>query len=108
MTSRRGFLLGLGSALITAPAIVRAGSLMQVKTFKTIREIVNDGITLQATAHPIMHVGDVVMNPNGSVGGIWDGVSVLTFGEVITPASLETVWVDPGKMRRDGFRIIRR
>ena len=29
--SRRGFLTGLGAALITAPAIVRAGSLMPVK-----------------------------------------------------------------------------
>lgn len=31
LTSRRGFLTGLGAALITAPAIVRAGSLMPVK-----------------------------------------------------------------------------
>lgn len=30
-SSRRGFLTGLGAALITAPAIVRAGSLMPVK-----------------------------------------------------------------------------
>ena len=29
--ARRGFLTGLGAALITAPAIVRAGSLMPVK-----------------------------------------------------------------------------
>lgn len=29
--SRRGFLTGLGAAFITAPAIVRAGSLMQVR-----------------------------------------------------------------------------
>ena len=29
--TRRGFLTGLGAALITAPAIVRAGSLMPVK-----------------------------------------------------------------------------
>lgn len=31
--SRLGFLTGLGAALITAPAIVRAGSLMPVKAF---------------------------------------------------------------------------
>jgi len=31
--SRRGFLAGLGAALITAPPIVRAESLMQVRTF---------------------------------------------------------------------------
>ena len=31
ITSRRAFLIGLGAALITAPAIVRAGALMPVK-----------------------------------------------------------------------------
>ena len=31
ITSRRSFLTGFGAALITAPAIVRAGSLMPVK-----------------------------------------------------------------------------
>ncbi len=31
ITSRRSFLTGLGAALITAPAIVRAGSLMPVR-----------------------------------------------------------------------------
>lgn len=31
ITSRRSFLTGLGAVLITAPAIVRAGSLMPVK-----------------------------------------------------------------------------
>ena len=32
ITSRRSFIAGLGAALITAPAIVRAGSLMPVRT----------------------------------------------------------------------------
>lgn len=31
ISSRRSFLVGLGAALITAPAIVRAGSLMPVR-----------------------------------------------------------------------------
>lgn len=31
ITSRRSFLTGLGAALVVAPAIVRAGSLMPVK-----------------------------------------------------------------------------
>lgn len=31
ISSRRSFLTGLGAALITAPAVVRAGSLMPVK-----------------------------------------------------------------------------
>lgn len=35
MTSRRGFLTGLGSLLVAAPAIVRASSLMPVKTVET-------------------------------------------------------------------------
>lgn len=33
ISSRRSFLVGLGAALITAPAIVRAGSLMPVKYY---------------------------------------------------------------------------
>jgi hypothetical protein len=33
ITSRRSFLTGLGSALITAPAIVHAGSLMPVRAW---------------------------------------------------------------------------
>lgn len=33
--SRRGFLTGFGAVLITAPAIVRAGSLMPVKVFES-------------------------------------------------------------------------
>ena len=33
-SSRRGFLTGLGAVLMTAPAIVRAGSLMPVKVME--------------------------------------------------------------------------
>jgi hypothetical protein len=33
ITSRRSFLTGLGAALITAPAIVRAGSIMPVRAW---------------------------------------------------------------------------
>lgn len=35
MIARRSFLTGLAAGLITAPAIVRAGSLMPVKAIKT-------------------------------------------------------------------------
>lgn len=38
ITSRRTFLTGLGAALITAPAIVRAGSLMPVKQMVDLPE----------------------------------------------------------------------
>ena len=34
MTSRRGFISGLGALFITAPAIVRATSLMGIKPFE--------------------------------------------------------------------------
>lgn len=36
ITSRRAFITGLGAALVTAPAIVRAGSLMPVKQMPTV------------------------------------------------------------------------
>ena len=39
ITSRRSFLTGLGAALITAPAIVRAGSLMPVKQMPTVEDL---------------------------------------------------------------------
>jgi hypothetical protein len=39
MNSRRGFLLWLGATLITAPAIVRAGSLMPVKAIVSEQEV---------------------------------------------------------------------
>lgn len=35
ITSRRGFLAGLGSLFVAAPAIVRAASLMPVRAFDT-------------------------------------------------------------------------
>lgn len=36
ITSRRAFITGLGATLITAPAIVRAGSLMPVKPVRLV------------------------------------------------------------------------
>lgn len=37
-SSRRGFLLGLGSTIIAAPAIVRAASLMKIRSLEQIDE----------------------------------------------------------------------
>jgi hypothetical protein len=39
LTSRRGFLTGLGAVLVAAPAIVRAGSLMPVKAMIETSEL---------------------------------------------------------------------
>jgi len=44
---RRSFLTGIGATLITAPAIVRAGSLMPVKQM-----LIGDGIALSTAEHP--------------------------------------------------------
>ena len=45
--SRRSFLWGAGAALITAPAIVRASSLMQIK------QMLDDGKALISMPHPL-------------------------------------------------------
>ncbi len=39
ITSRRSFLTGFGAALITAPAIVRADSLMPVKQMPSVEDL---------------------------------------------------------------------
>lgn len=39
ISSRRKFLTGLGAALVTAPAIVRAASLMPVKVMPTVDQL---------------------------------------------------------------------
>lgn len=44
--NRRGFLTGLGSLLVTAPAIVHAGNLMPIKAY------VNNDISLYSVRHP--------------------------------------------------------
>lgn len=48
--ARRAFLTGLGATLITAPAIVRAGSLMPVKQMIEI----DDGVALLAMEQPVV------------------------------------------------------
>ena len=50
-SSRRGFIAGLGAVLISAPAIVRAGSLMPVKVIEPAE--------LEITGYPIL--GDPVV-----------------------------------------------
>ena len=47
LQSRRSFLFGAGVVLITAPAIVRATSIMSIKSF-----IDYDGVAFQAIEHP--------------------------------------------------------
>jgi hypothetical protein len=48
---RRAFIFGLGAALITAPAIVRAASLMPVK------QMLNNGVGLYNIEHPYSYWG---------------------------------------------------
>ena len=52
MSSRCGFLLGLGASLIVTPAIVRASSLMPVKPMEWIGEpaYCGDGFFVSDTA----------------------------------------------------------
>ena len=46
LPSRRGFLASLGAALVAAPAVVRAASIMLVRSW------VGDGVALTSMAHP--------------------------------------------------------
>jgi hypothetical protein len=68
--SRRGFLAGLGAALVTAPAIVRATSLMPVK------QMLDDGVVLHSMAHPTPGVGVLSfgVSPTGYLR--WESVSI--------------------------------
>ena len=47
--NRRGLILGLSAALVAAPAIVRAGSLMPIKASLVVPQ---DGIALRSIVHP--------------------------------------------------------
>lgn len=63
ITTRRALLTGLG-ALLAAPAIVRASSLMPVKAW------VDDGVALQSISHPLY----CVVDPNGAeLAPGWEG-----------------------------------
>jgi len=59
--NRRGFLTGLGAALVAAPAIVRAGSLMPVKTM----------------IEPVYFGWDLASGPDYTAMYFYDGVRML-------------------------------
>lgn len=54
--SRRGFLTGLGAVLITAPAIVRAGSLMPVKRVIDLENMTELEVDMARTHPELVHV----------------------------------------------------
>jgi hypothetical protein len=60
ITSRRSLLVGLGASLLAAPAIVRAGSLMKVKTFAPATGV----MSIRGYGIWQLSIGDLVMMSN--------------------------------------------
>ena len=94
--NRRGFITGLIS-LVAAPAIVRAGSLMPVKTF-----VLDDGVMLYSIVHPLPYK-EITFDYNIYLALCREQIEEITG---INDKTLITSIFDPKSIKSTGLKII--